>query len=191
MTSAPNPPSARPSRADGGPVGASPQPGPGHPRPFAVGDLARFLVGRWTIEREIAGHQQGPTRFSGSARITHTDGGDLEYAEIGMLTIGAAPLEAGRRLSLHLVSQASAEVRFADGTPFRLLDLSAGWWRVHLACADDRYRGRFLARSNDELAVRWHVEGPRKQYVSSSRYTRCTGAQFVPSPSSREVAHGN
>ncbi|MGA8296019.1 MAG: DUF6314 family protein [Acidimicrobiales bacterium] len=138
-----------------------------------LGDLAAYLCGRWSLERDVAGPSaEAGTSFSGWAEFTPGEPGLLDYTEHGTLSLESATFEARRALAYRLLGATSAEVRFRDGELFHLLDLSTGRSRPRYECGADRYLGLYLVNSADCFVVRWRVNGPRKSYVSTTRYSR-------------------
>lgn len=138
-----------------------------------IGDLAAYLLGRWSVERRIDHASGGPrARFFGVATCSRRGIGILAYSEHGRLDIGRRCLEARRDLEYRLVTRASAAVHFTDGEFFHVLDLSRGHHRVRHLCGDDTYSGSFLAVSCETLLVQWNVIGPTKSYASTTLFRR-------------------
>ena len=66
----------------------------------------------------------------------------------------------------------TAEVRFADGRFFYLLDLRPGRWEAEHGCGEDRYLLAHRVLSDDLLEERWRVRGPAKDYLAITRLQR-------------------
>ncbi|MFN3615384.1 MAG: DUF6314 family protein [Rubrimonas sp.] len=131
---------------------------------------ARF-AGVWSVAREIEDFAGGPAgRFRGLARIT-PDGQGLRYAEQGLLTLGASRLQASRAYLWRPLGPTLVQVCYEDGAPFHRFD----WSRIecedaHL-CGEDRYQVRYSFAA-ESWHAHWRVQGPRKDYASTSRYLR-------------------
>jgi hypothetical protein len=137
-----------------------------------IADLRRFLHGCWRLARVIDDRRAGQTGvLRGEARFD-ADGAGLVLTETGRLRLGAHAGPACRRTLYRFPAPARAEVLFADGQPFHMLDLSEGACTAIHRCDADFYRGAFRAPDPDTLLVRWTVTGPRKDAVLTSRYRR-------------------
>jgi hypothetical protein len=134
-------------------------------------DLARFLPGRWRVERALEDAALGTGRFRGSATFT-PDGDGLEWVETGRLTLGR--YDGPARRTLRLVPDGDGwEVRFADGRAFHRLDLRAGELCAFThPCGADRYAGEFAVRGPDAFEIGWSVTGPAKAQRLTGRYIR-------------------
>jgi hypothetical protein len=154
-----------------------------------VSDTLGFMRGRWDIERTLVDHRSGISgRFTGRALVesaTSEPGGDqqaglgphvppgaLRYREQGELRFGAHTGPATRRLALWAGPDGTADVRFADGRPFYLLDLRPGQWRAEHLCGLDRYDVTYRVLAAGLLEERWRVSGPGKDYESTTRLAR-------------------
>jgi hypothetical protein len=137
--------------------------------PVPVADLPAFLEGVWRVERDLDdGHRRG--RFEGVATFSRAGHG-LVWDERGEIAFGDHRGPARRRLLL-LPHGTGWEVRFEDGRPFHLLDLSAGRCAAGHDCGADRYDGAFDVLAEDAFKVAWVVRGPRKDQRIVSRYSR-------------------
>jgi hypothetical protein len=138
----------------------------------AVPDIAGFLLGRWSIDREIVdtcanGVFRGSAEFSG-------DGGIIHWIETGELQWAGETHQAGRRLLLAVRPDAFrlADVAFDDGRFFHTLDLSSGRDAFVHGCSPDTYTGSWAVDSPDHFTVRWTIEGPAKATTIVSSYRR-------------------
>ena len=138
----------------------------------AVPDVAGFLIGRWSIEREIVDPQttgvfRGAAEFSG-------DGSRLRWIERGELQWAGQTHQAGRRLLLAVRPDAPsvADVAFDDGRFFHQIDLSGGGDTFVHGCAPDTYIGAWAVNAPDHFTIRWIVEGPAKAVTIVSSYRR-------------------
>jgi hypothetical protein len=133
-------------------------------------DLARFLPGRWRVERALEDGALGTGRFRGSATFT-PDGDGIEWVETGRMRLGR--YDGPARRTLRLVRDGDGwEVRFADGRPFHRLDLGGGSDTFTHPCGADRYAGEFTVRGPDAFEIGWSVTGPAKAQRLTGRYVR-------------------
>ena len=102
--------------------------------------------------------------FAGEALLTESG-----FSETGEMRIGDRALPASRdyRLERH----AGSVVVFRGDELFIRLDDRPSQI-VHHQCGDDSYVGRFIFRDPDEWIEAWRVKGPRKNYMSVSRFHR-------------------
>ncbi|MEU7046102.1 DUF6314 family protein [Streptomyces varsoviensis] len=159
--------------------------------PHPVPDVAAYLSGVWTVERELYDLSAGTSgRFHGTAVFRREDeggeggasgggpaeapagGGVLLHIEEGELAWGGAVTPAGRTLRLVPRPDGTAEVTFADGRAFHDLDLRTGGWTARHPCVDDLYEGEFTVVSPNEWRVSWRVGGPAKDQLLRSVYRR-------------------
>ena len=132
------------------------------------------FVGNWHLQRRLtdnAGPMSGT--LDGTATFIMTAPGDLDYAEAGQLTLATGvTLQAERRYLWRWQRDLGVKVLFADGGAFHAFQpqgLSTG--TPHL-CGADLYDVTYDFRDWPQWEAVWHVTGPRKNYVSTSRYTR-------------------
>ncbi|HEY8721231.1 DUF6314 family protein [Pengzhenrongella sp.] len=154
----------------------------GAPLLLAVPDVTSYLLGTWSVERElldrsvrVAGTFRGTATFrlvSGSPGAPDGAALPLEHAESGELSWSGVVGTAERTLWMHPEPDGTARVRFGDGRAFHDLDLRTGRWIAHHPCAADTYTGTFTVRSDDEWRVRWDVTGPTKDQRLSTVYRR-------------------
>jgi len=140
---------------------------------YGVPDLAAFLLGRWSIEREIA-DPRATGVFRGHAEFTG-DGGVVDWIETGQLQWAGETHQAGRRLLLAVRpdSLSVADVAFDDGRFFHRVDLTRGRDTFVHGCAPDTYLGSWTVDAADRFTVRWTIEGPAKAVTIASSYRRC------------------
>jgi len=142
------------------------------PAGLGIADLRSFLLGPWRLARAIDDRRGGQRGFvRGQASFTARQDG-LGYVETGRLRLGAHSGPAHQSYLYAFPEVGRAEVRFADGRAFHVLDLAEGRWACTHRCGADLYRGSFEVASPNMLRVRWTVAGPRKDFVSLSRYRR-------------------
>lgn len=138
----------------------------------SVTDLRTFLRGTWHLERRILDRLRGERALLAGEAMFCEEGDQLAYREAGTLALDGQAFEFSRAYRYCFPEAHSAEVRFADGSLFHALDLSAGAWATAHACEPDLYRGRFRIVKPDLWLAAWWVAGPRKDQVLSSRYRR-------------------
>ena len=131
------------------------------------------FLGPWSLHRTIADNLQGQSgTLTGQAVFTSTEANQLIYDESGTLVLASgASLAASRR---YLWGFAGTEVvmRFADGKPFhRFTPIGHAAGSDH-PCGDDFYSVRYDFTAWPEWTAVWTVTGPRKDYVSTTVYTR-------------------
>jgi hypothetical protein len=140
---------------------------------WSVPDLRSFLSGAWHVDRRlfdrsrsIAGELKGEAHFTPSGRC-------LIYGENGTFIFGAHRGAAEQRLSYEFPwGNAQASVKFRDGRPFHVLDLSDGQAVVTHSCGRDHYEGCFAAIGPGQWKSAWNVSGPRKDQEIATLYTR-------------------
>lgn len=144
--------------------------------PYNVEDLYGFLHGHWRFERKVHDtklDQQG--ECVGEAHFNGENKGEVDalaYREEGDLKIGGIEISTQRDYRFAFPAPSMAEVRFADGRLFHLLDLTKGIVRVEHQCGDDTYHGLFRVLSDNSWLSVWRVLGPRKSQVITTRYLR-------------------
>jgi len=155
------------------PGGAVPAGLPGAADARPSGDLCDWLRGEWTITRRI---NENEGRFEGHARFTPDPNAPatLIWHEHGHLRLGGHQGTAERTLRIEPAAHGAWQVRFADGRPFHVLDLTAGSCEARHPCGADVYRGRYAVDGPDRFVVTWRVAGPRKDDVIESVYVRRT-----------------
>jgi hypothetical protein len=131
---------------------------------------ARF-AGIWSVARDIEDHAGGPSgRFRGLARIT-PDGEGLRYAEQGLLTLGAAKLQASRVYLWRFDGPTGVRVLHEDGADFHQFDWARATCEAEHLCGADLYVARYSFAA-ESWHAHWRVTGPRKNYESHARYLR-------------------
>lgn len=143
-----------------------------------VPDTLAFLRGRWRLERRLDDHRSEVCgTFTGEAEFAATDDPTvLRYDEQGVLRLGGHTGPARRALLLRALPDGTADVRFADGREFYVLDLRSGQWTAHHGCGADTYVVSYLVPAPGWLEERWHVTGPRKSYETVATLRRLDAA---------------
>ncbi|MHB1570149.1 MAG: DUF6314 family protein [Solirubrobacteraceae bacterium] len=142
-----------------------------------VDDTLDFLVGTWSLSRELADHRTGARgSFTGTAvlRPVRAPAPGAEYEEVGRIRLGGHEGPAQRQLRW-LRAEGAVQVLFADGRPFFELDLRDGSCRVEHQCRADLYELSFQLADPDRLQERWRVRGPSKDYDAFTTWTRRRG----------------
>jgi len=131
------------------------------------------FVGLWQLSRVIADRlsDQAGT-LMGTARFDSVGAGALAYEEAGKLRFGTAPeMEATRRYHWQF-GQDAVDIHFDNGAAFHSFVPSGHAQGTDHPCGDDFYQVRYDFTNWPEWQATWHVAGPRKDYVSVSRYWR-------------------
>jgi Family of unknown function (DUF6314) len=144
---------------------------------ITVPDTLAFLRGRWRLERRLDDRRAGVCgTFTGDAEFAATDDpAVLRYTEDGELRFGGHTGPARRVLLFRALPDGAADVRFADGRGFYVLDLRSGQWSARHGCGADEYTVSYLVRAPGLLEERWHVVGPRKAYETVATLRRRPG----------------
>jgi hypothetical protein len=139
---------------------------------YAVADLRAFLAGAWRLTRRLDDRGAGVSGvLDGEARFD-ADGAGLAYREDGDLRMAAYEGRVWRCYRYGFPAPHRAEVYFADGRAFHVLDLSRGHWTAEHACGADLYRGAFRVDGPDTWRATWRVRGPRKDLILRGVYRR-------------------
>ncbi|MCU1491039.1 MAG: hypothetical protein JWM85_2444 [Acidimicrobiaceae bacterium] len=148
----------------------------------AVDDPARFLLGSWSVRRQLRDVVTGAEgAFVGMCSVdpdqsVPDDPGRLVATEEGQL-FWPGYRDRSRRVTRYRRHDTQTLLAcFEDGRPFHLLDLSSGGCEVEHQCGPDRYLGTFRALAEDRLEVRWDVSGERKLLRLETSYHRVGGA---------------
>ncbi|AYG58411.1 DUF6314 family protein [Rhizobium jaguaris] len=123
-------------------------------------------LGTWDVRRKIIDRLNGGViSFEGQAFVT-----PVQFEEHGDTTADHATLRSSRTYRLRGEAKHLA-VCFPNLTEFIRIGNGASQRVVH-HCGTDLYRGRLFFRGPDAWAEMWHVQGPRKHYVSLAHYRR-------------------
>ncbi|PRY26741.1 hypothetical protein CLV78_101842 [Aliiruegeria haliotis] len=131
------------------------------------------LSGTWILDRDIADARTGQRqRLTGTAEFAARDGG-LDYFETGRLVLpGGQNLTATRRYLWRVRQGGRVEVLFEDGRYFHSFTFGEAAPKAHHWCDPDDYRVSYDFSAWPVWSSRWSVNGPRKEYVMYSRYSR-------------------
>lgn len=126
------------------------------------------LEGRWQLDRDITHGDGAVNRLTGAAHF-HRAGARLIQDETGDLVLGNQTVKATRRY-IWAESKGRLDVFFDDMRPFHSVLLGVTTHKTVHLCAPDRYEVSYDFSSWPAWTARWKVEGPRKDYVMTSRY---------------------
>jgi hypothetical protein len=167
-----------PGRAPGLPEGGRAGP--------VVPDALGFLHCRWRLDRRLVDHATACSgTFSGTAQFAplaaamittvssrdvprngsdHGGAAVLSYHEQGELRFRGHRGSASRSLIYRGRPDGTADVFFADGREFYLLDPRSGRWRGEHQCGADHYAVAGQVLGSGSFEERWRVRGPDKDY---------------------------
>ena len=145
--------------------------------PIRVHDLMEYLRGPWLFERKVFDTtRKEEATANGQARFVDelmNGKPGLRYREDGELDLDGITVQTEREYIYGFLADGGvAEVRFADGRFFHVLDLSKGMVRVEHQCGDDNYQGLFRVLTDQAWLSVWRVTGPRKSQVITTHYIR-------------------
>lgn len=128
--------------------------------------------------RQISDHRAGLDGwFRGQARfLPAADDQMLQYHEDGELQFGSHRGPAVRSLIYCGRPDGAADVRFADGREFYLLDLRSGLSQAEHLCRADKYLVTVTRLGPDKFTESWRVVGPDKDYGLHTTYVRGAGS---------------
>jgi len=129
------------------------------------------LRGNWNINRVIDDrHADQQAFFTGHASFEEADL-LLMYGEDGELSIGSTKMRASRRY-IWLLEGENIKVSYENGLPFHEFKVSDGKAKAKHLCGDDIYYAEYSFYLQDSWRVIWTVNGPRKDYTSTTVYSR-------------------
>ena len=125
--------------------------------------------GRWHLSRVIEDNRAGLTgRLEGTC-AWRPDGDGLRQEESGLLHYGDGPPMQASRVYLWRDSPAGVQVLFEDGRPFHRFDPDTGTDRHY--CDPDIYDVTYDLSAWPIWTQSWHVIGPRKDALITSRFS--------------------
>ncbi|MDX8349626.1 DUF6314 family protein [Cognatiyoonia sp. IB215446] len=131
------------------------------------------FIGQWQVQRVIDdryGRQQGV--FEGICVFSENGASRLDYAEEGRIRMGAGPALTANRRYLWAFGSERVDVFFTDGGAFHSFVPARQADGTDHPCGDDYYRVQYDFRHWPDWQATWHVMGPRKDYTSTSHYSR-------------------
>jgi hypothetical protein len=140
-------------------------------------DLLTYFLGQWTLDREVVGVavMKGVTTFTPAGPDTaayfedvsvHLADGQVLHGEQRYIYERTSD---GLAVYFHPTPSEAAEGARRLFHELHFVELHAE--ASHL-CNEDLYRSTYVIRSRDEFTVEHAVQGPRKDYVSHTRYQR-------------------
>jgi hypothetical protein len=138
--------------------------------------LSNF-IGTWTISREIDDlRAKSQAQLHGTCVFERSANGDVIQFEQGQIIMPgmAHPIAAERRY-IWRAHETHIGVYFADGRFFHSIDPSIDHPEAGHDCDPDRYDVRYdfsaCSGATSSFTSRWQVSGPRKDYVSVTKFT--------------------
>ena len=132
----------------------------------AENERLRSYLGTWDVRRKVIDRLNASfVLFEGQAFVT-----PRQFEEHGDTTTDYTTLRSSRTYALSS-GAGNVVVYFPDLTEFVRIGDGASQRLVH-QCGPDLYRGRLFFRGPDTWAEMWHVQGPRKHYLSLAHYRR-------------------
>lgn len=129
--------------------------------------------GHWRLERQIDDRRAGQTgTFRGSANLRAAGEDALHYAEAGQMKLGQGPLMTAERRYHWQIAPDLVIVSFDDGRPFHSFRPEGTVAGTDHPCGEDFYTVRYDFSRWPRWEAIWTVRGPRKDYTSTSVYTR-------------------
>ena len=127
------------------------------------------LHGRWRLSREVRHGDGRIDRLRGSCTFTRS-GPRLIQDERGTLETAEGRFEAARRY-VWTESNGWLHIHFADMRPFLAIPMNVARPETTYLCPPDRYAVTFDFGLWPDWQSVWTVEGPRKSYVMTSRFS--------------------
>jgi len=128
--------------------------------------------GRWRIARRIEDAWMGTTAlFEGLARFTE-DGRGLAYREVGELRVPQEVPMVASRDYLWRSEPGGIAVLYGDGRFFHRIKAGSDVVQDWHVCGEDEYDVTYNFTHWPRWRMIWKVQGPRKDYISISDFTR-------------------
>ena len=129
------------------------------------------LRGNWNINRVIEDRRSAQSgQFTGIATFSGS-GSTLLYAEDGTLSLADNEMRATRRYKWMIEGDA-VTVTYTDDSPFHAFRINGPTATADHQCGDDFYYAKYSFYFPQEWQVVWTVSGPRKDYTSTTLYSR-------------------
>ncbi len=133
------------------------------------------LEGKWALSRRIAHDAGGEDTFEGAVTFSRSGPRLIQDEEGWFVPAGTqAPLRATRRY-IWTQSGDQFDVMFDDMRPFHRFPASEDAPTATHLCAPDRYEVSYDFSDFPRWTSVWWVEGPRKAYRMTNRFTRQDG----------------
>ncbi len=133
-----------------------------------------FLLGAWTVERELSGQAE----MAGFAEVRRTANGEAEFHErVTVRTLRGAEFTGSQRYLLQKTARGFALLFAEGGRVFEDVQLGVGADGVlrgsaRHECGEDVYDSEYVLGPGESFSICHRVVGPRKDYVSVSRFVR-------------------
>ena len=129
------------------------------------------LRGNWNINRVIDDRRAQQSGIFRGTAVFSGDRSPLLYAEDGELALGAAKMRATRRYRWAF-QDSHVIVTYEDGQPFHDFKVENAAATAEHLCGEDIYYAQYAFYLPDRWQTVWTVSGPRKDYTSTSLYSR-------------------
>ncbi len=132
-----------------------------------------FLLGTWTLEREVSGQ----ARMVGELRVSAAGDGTAVYEEHATVrTEGGVQFAGSQRYLLKQQTDGVVLCFAGSGAVFQELRFAVGGHGTLRAeavhhCVEDEYVSAYALGPGRVFSVRHEVSGPRKAYVSTTRFS--------------------
>ena len=124
---------------------------------------------KWALQREIRHDTGHIDRFDGTCRFSPS-GPRLLQDEQGTLETAQGRFEATRRY-VWTQTEGWLHIHFADMRPFVSLPMAVAKPTATHLCTPDRYEVVFNFGLWPDWESTWTVEGPRKSYIMTNRFS--------------------
>lgn len=129
------------------------------------------FLGEWIVDRFIDDRYSGQTgSFQGKAWVTAATPSNLIYRETGEMQLGQAPCMTATRSYGWAFRDGKVVVSFDDGRPSHSFVPDGVGAGTDHPCGDDFYKVLYNFVSWPAWSAVWTVEGPRKDYTSTTQY---------------------
>ncbi len=129
------------------------------------------LRGNWNINRAIDDRHSGQQGIFKGIATFEPQGSSLIYTESGELTLGGTLLRATRTY-IWSFDGSTVSVMYRDGSPFHSFEVKNSKSQAEHLCGQDIYYATYSFYLPDSWRVTWTVNGPKKDYTSTSEYRR-------------------
>lgn len=153
---------------------------------WSPGAMLAALAGPWRLQRRIS----GLATMEGTAVFAPQQDGSLLYTEQGRVTLADGRTHQAHQRYLYQPLPQGFSVWFPEQPPrlFHTMDLqpqadgSLCGSALH-GCGDDTYRSHYRFAPDGSWVLTHVVQGPRKDYSSSTHFQRANGTgQLPPNP---------
>jgi hypothetical protein len=137
----------------------------------STSDFFHMLAGVWDLERHITGSPAA--EFHAIASFVSSQDQSLIYEESGMMTMPTGQKNHASMGYIYTLQNDAINITFKDGRPFLSLTFNdpARATCQHM-CTPDQYDATYIIHDLNRFDINFSVRGPKKNYQSSSHYTR-------------------